>query len=174
MTLSIRKEYETLGVDNYYSDHAETYHNPHASFALTCLDQLWKPSFKSVLDFACGDGLVSKHLAKTKQVNSVVGCDKFLFSRYQRETHNQCFAYSFEDIANGNFEMPKVDVIVLSYAIDLVEASYLSTMLYGLSTIADNLIIIRPNNHVVEHFAWQLEQSVKVEKSRGMLYTKTI
>lgn len=80
MTLSIRKEYETLGVDTYYSDHAETYHNPHAVFALTCLDQLWNPAFKNVLDLACGDGLVSKHLAKTKQVNSVVGCDKFLFS----------------------------------------------------------------------------------------------
>lgn len=70
--------------------------------------------------------------------------------------------------------MPKVDVIVLSYAIDLVESSYLSTMLYGLSTIADHLIVIRPNNHVVEHFAWQLSKTVKVEKSRGMLYTKTI
>lgn len=174
MTLSIRKEYETLGVDTYYSDHAETYHNPHAAFALNCLDQLWEKDFKSVLDFACGDGLISKHLAKTQSVDSVVGCDKFLFSRYIKETHNECFQYSFEDIANGNFEMPKVDVIVFSYAIDLVESSYLNTMLYGLSTVAENLIVIRPNNHVVEHFAWTLSNSVKVEKSRGMLYTKTI
>ena len=37
MTLSIRKEYEALGVDTYYSDHAETYHNPQAIFALNCV-----------------------------------------------------------------------------------------------------------------------------------------
>lgn len=174
MTLSIRKEYETLGVDTYYSDHAETYHNPHAVFALNCLDQLWKKDFKSVLDFACGDGLVSKHLAKTQCVDGIVGCDKFMFSRYIKETHNECFQYSFEDISNGAFELPKVDVIVFSYAIDLVGSSYLNTMLYGLSTVSDNLIVIRPNNHVVDHFAWSLHKTVKTEKSRGMLYTKTI
>lgn len=174
MTLSIRKEYDALGVDTYYSDHAETYHNPHAVFALNCLDQLWNDEFNTVLDFACGDGLVSKYLTQTKNIQSIVGCDKFMFERYERETHHQCFQYSFEDIANGQFEMPKVDVIVFSYAIDLVESSYLNTLLYGLSTVADNLIVIRPNNHVVEHFAWALDNVVKVEKSRGMLYRKTI
>lgn len=174
MTLSIRKEYEKLGVDTYYSDHAETYHNPHASFALSCLDQLWKAEFKTVLDFACGDGLVSKHLAKTQKSTKVMGCDKFLFFRYQRETLNKCFQFSFEDIANGHFQMPHVDVIVFSYAIDLVEHSYLNNLLYGLSTIADNLIVIRPNNHSIDHFAWTVEKSVKVEKSRGVLYKKTI
>lgn len=174
MTLSIRKEYETLGVDTYYSDNAETYHNPHANFALNCLDRLWKKDFISVLDFACGDGLVSKHLAKNKAVRSVVGCDKFLFSRYQRETRNECFQYSFEDVALGLFELPKVDVVVFSYAIDIVEQSYLNNLLYSLSTIADNMIVIRPNNHVVEHFSWSVSESVKVEKSRGILYTKTI
>lgn len=174
MTLSIRKEYDAFGVDTYYSNHAETYHNPHALFALKCIESLWLDDFKTVLDFACGDGLVSKYLSKAKNIQSVVGCDKFMFERYERETHNQCFQYSFEDIANGKFELPKVDVIVFSYAIDLVESSYLNTLLYGLSTVADNLIIIRPNGHVVDHFAWKLENSVKVEKSRGMLYQKII
>lgn len=127
-----------------------------------------------MLDFACGDGLVSKHLAKTKSVDSIIGCDKFLFSRYINETDNSCFQYSLEEIANGYFELPNVDVIVFSYAIDIVESTYLNTMLYGLSTVTNNLIIIRPNNHIVEHFSWLLDKSVKVKKSRGMLYTKTI
>lgn len=172
MSLSIRKEYETLGVDNYYIENAESYHNPHAIFALQCIEKLWTESFKNVLDFACGDGLASKYLRKNKNVDSIIGCDKFMFSRYERETKNQCFRFSFEDIANGNFELPKVDVIVFSYAIDLVKASYLNNLLYNLSNVSDNLIVVRPNNHTVEHFSWKLEQFVKVEKSRGMLYKK--
>lgn len=172
MSLSIRKEYETLGVDNYYTDNSETYHNPHAIFALNCLEQLWSEQFKNVLDFACGDGLASKYLRKNHNIDNIIGCDKFMYSRYERETKNTCFQFSFEDIANGNFELPKVDVIVFSYAIDLVKTSYLNNMLYNLSNISESLIVIRPNNHIVEHFSWKLEQTVKVEKSRGMLYKK--
>jgi hypothetical protein len=170
-TLSIRKEYETLGVDTYYSDNADSYHNPHAVFALTCLDALWNQEFKSVLDFACGDGLVSKHLKNKYPDILVSGCDKFLHERYLHETGNLTFSYSFEDVANGLAQLPSVDVIVFSYAIDLVEKSYLNTMLYYLSTISKNLIVIRPNSHIVEHFSWKAKQQVKCEKAKAVLYT---
>lgn len=169
-TLSIRKEYETLGVDTYYSDNADSYHNPHAGFALACLDNLWSDQFKSVLDFACGDGLISKHLKQKHSDLVIHGCDKFLHERYKKETGNSTFSYSFEDVANGIANLPEVDVIVFSYAIDLVEKSYLNTMLYYLSRISKNLIVIRPNSHIVEHFSWCSVKQVKHEKAKAVLY----
>ncbi len=172
MSLSVRNEYQSVGVDNYYIQNSETYENPHSKFALDCLDALWRDEFINVLDFACGDGLVSKHLAKTKSCN-VFGCDKFLYERYSRETGNTAFSYSFEDVANGLANFPEFDVIVFSYAIDIVEKSYLSNLLYMLSLFTKHLIVIRPNNHIIDHFSWKPEKVVKSFKSRGIIYSRT-
>lgn len=172
MVTAIRNEYQNIGVDTYYIQNADSYENPHSNFALNCLNALWKDEFINVLDFASGDGLISKHLAKNKFC-TIVGCDKFLHERYARETGNKSFNYSFEDVANGYAEFPKFDVIVFSYAIDIVEKSYLNNLLYGLSVFSKYLIVIRPNNHSIDNFAWKEEKSVKFGKARGIIYSRT-
>lgn len=170
MTTAIRNEYTQMGVGNYYLQHANTYENPHSAFAIDCFNQLWKPQFTSVLDLACGDGLISKHLKASQFKGAIVGCDKYLSDRYTKETGNLCHVFSFEDIANGQHTLPKVDVVVISYALDLIEKSYLNNFMFALSLITDHLIVIRPNNHKVEHFSWSVEKDVRCEKARGVLY----
>lgn len=173
MTTAIRNEYTQMGVGNYYLQNADTYENPHSNFAINCLNQLWNPAFSTVLDLACGDGLISKHLKNSQFKGTIVGCDKYLSARYMKETGNHCHSFSFEEIANGQHDLPKVDVIVISYALDLIEKSYLNTFMFALSLISDNLIVIRPNNHKVDHFAWTVAQGSRSEKARGVLY-KTV
>jgi len=174
MSLAIRNEYQTVGVDNYYIDNANTYVNPHSKQALDCLDALWQSSFTSVLDLACGDGLITKHLKTNRFSGSIVGCDKFLFSRYRKETQCPCFEYSFQDIARQKHDLPMIDLTVISYAIDLVEKSYLDNMLFSLSLVSDYLLIIRPNSHLIDHYSWKLVNSVKMGKARGTIYKKNI
>lgn len=168
-TTAIRNQYTSLGVSAYYETYKDSYINPHASQALDCLDELWQPQWTSALDLACGEGLVSKFLS-SKGIHSLYGCDKYMADRYTKETGNVCYRQGFEEIACFTCELPTVDAVVISYALDLVEASYLPNLLLALSMIASNLIVIRPNNHVIDHFSWQLAQRSRSGKARGVWY----
>lgn len=170
MSNAIRKMYDEFGVDSYYSQNSDTYENPHSTFALDCIFNQWNKEFKSVIDLACGDGLVSKFLESHKLAESIIGCDKFLFERYTKETKLPCIQSSFEDIANFKTILPNVDVIVISYAIDLVPKTYLNKFLYALSCYGKFLLIVRPNNHSINSDFWDEISYYKSEKSKSFLY----
>lgn len=189
---SIRSKYESLGVDLYYSNLGKDYQNPHSEYALSCFEDIWNSyilknldtvnstSTFRVLDFACGDGLISKYLKSSYlnllNSNSLIinGCDKYLDERYEFETGLNCFPYSFEDVANFSHTLPKYDLIVISYAIDLVKESYLDNFLYSLSQLTNKLLIIRPNNHLLDSYCWKLSYNNRFNKARGYLYEKII
>ncbi len=171
MSKAIRQLYDSQGVEGYYSSNIENYENPHSKFAIDCLSNQWQSNFKSVIDFACGDGLISKYLAFNQMAVNISGCDKFMASRYISETGFHCVEASFEDIANFKINLPKVDVIVISYAIDLVQPSYLKKLLYALSCYADNLLVIRPNNHTISSDFWEEVSYFKSGKAKSFLYS---
>lgn len=168
---SIRKMYDTFGVDNYYLTHQKEYVNPHEKFVRSCLDNLWNASWNSVLDFACGSGLITEHLlCKYKDIN-ILGCDKYMADVYNANVNKKCFPYSFEDVALNKIpDFPQIDVVVISYALDLIPPSYESNFLYVLSLYAKNLIVIRPNSKRVEPVFWKEVKACKVEKSKAVLY----
>lgn len=167
---SIRQEYDLVGVSTYYQTKADQYRNPHERYVICCLDALWEPSFESVLDFACGDGLITKHLLNREKNVKITGADKFMGNRYMQETKKQCLNVSFEDIASFKEELPTVDVVVISYALDLIQESYLQSFLYALSLKCKYLLVIRPNGHELSSPYWTLIKKCKYEKSRGTLY----
>ncbi len=175
--MKITEQYRTIGVQEYYQDPVTqaTYENPHQDYVTDCLMNSFYQYFTedaSVLDLACGNGLVS-NILKQCGVSDIEGADKYMYDRYTEETGFVCYPYSFEDIANFNCICEKrYDVIICSYAFDLVPESYRKKLLYALSTYADTLILIRPNSHVVEPSIWVDVHQCKFQKSRAIVYQK--
>lgn len=169
----ITNQYRKIGVDKYYEDFSFEYENPHKGNVISCLEKIYDKKWSNILDLACGDGLISKWIKFYNQDAEIIGCDKFMHDRYQKETGNFCYQHSFEDIANHKVSFDThFDVIICSYAIDLVPSSYMAKLLWELSNISNNLLLIRPNNHLIESYEWTLSNKIKVEKSRATLYTK--
>ncbi|AQW89012.1 putative S-adenosyl-L-methionine-dependent methyltransferase [Erwinia phage pEa_SNUABM_50] len=175
--MKITEQYRTLGVQNFYSCPSiqKTYQNPHGQFIIECLNNSFYQYFTenaSVLDLGSGNGLIS-HALKTCGVHNIEGSDKYMYERYTEETGFKCYPYSFEDISDFNCTFEKeYDVIICSYAFDLVPESYRQKLLYALSTYTETLILIRPNSHELISDIWKLEYKNRTGKSRVTMYQK--
>jgi hypothetical protein len=163
---SIRSLYETHGVTCYYKHHGNDYTNPHKTHIQTLLCGLNCDNFKTGIDFACGDGLVSQTLPDVKWV----GVDPYLGSRYHILTSNDFMVSSMEEVAVGSCVLPKVDVVVCSYCFDIFEKSYLNSFLWQLSLISNTLIIIRGNKKKLASNWWNLTDFVINGKSCMTIY----
>lgn len=164
---SIRDQYADKGVDGYYSADGDSYQNPHAADVLACLTDLVSPSWRSVLDLACGDGLVTRFLGD----RDILGCDPYLASRYTAETGRPAVPHTFQEIARNPDVFGRVfDAVICSYAMDLVPSTYMASLLWSLSTIAPVMVTIRPNKHVLESPVWSLEKQIRHGKAVGCLY----
>lgn len=183
MNKAIRQHYDHLGVEEYYKKEGDNYSNPHNKFAIACFNDIWQkklnkiikdnPNYK-ICDFACGDGLITKELLRKSAFEklslNIIGNDKFMSERYINETKLNCHTHSFNEVAEGLSTIGNVDLMVISYAIDLVEKSYLQKFLYQVALTSKNLLIIRPNKHLLNSPYWDLEYQNKIEKSKGFLY----
>lgn len=166
MNESIRTLYEIHGVKNYYECHGNSYANPHKKYIQTLLNDLNCDSFITGIDFACGDGLVSQTLPDIKWV----GVDPYLSNRYHIITNNKCIDSSMEDVAMGKCILPKVDVVVCSYCVDIFEKSYMSSFLWQLSLISNTLVIIRGNKKKLASNWWNLTNFMVEGKSCMSIY----
>lgn len=175
--MKVTEQYRKIGVQEYYKDTntQQNYINPHAEYVNESLLNAFYEYFTedaTVLDLCCGNGLVSSVL-KSCGVLNIEGADKYMFERYTEETGFNCFHYSFEDIADFNCMFDKYyDVIICSYAFDIVPESYRNKLLYALSTYTDKLILIRPNSHEINSELWELVHKNKVHKSTATIYKK--
>lgn len=177
--MKITEKYRTIGIQEYYQSKIvqDTYENPHQKFVDMCLIDLYYNCFSentSVLDLACGNGMVSNILKKCG-ISNIEGADKYMYNRYINETGFLCYPFSFEDIADFNCIFEKqYNVIICSYAFDLVPESYKNKLLYSLSTYTDTLILIRPNSHVVPETIWKEAYKSRFGKSRLVMYKNNI
>ncbi|SOK58758.1 hypothetical protein [Yersinia phage fHe-Yen9-04] len=175
--MKITEQYRTIGVQNFYSNPSiqQSYLNPHSTYIIECLNDSFYQYFTentSVLDLASGNGIIS-HALKSYGVHNIEGSDKYMYERYTEETGFLCYPYSFEDIADFNCIFEKeYDVIICSYAFDLVPESYKNKLLYALSTYTDTLILIRPNSHELSSDIWKVVHKNKIEKTRSIIYQK--
>lgn len=168
----ITNQYRTIGVDKYYQDHAIDYDNPHKAQVIECLKKLYSAKCEKVLDLACGDGLVTKWI-KSHFEADIIGCDKFMADRYKKETGRDCKEFTFQDIANNKSNLDKdFNVVICSYAIDLVPQSYMPNLLWQLAQMSERLLIIRPNNHVLDNTFWEVESKAKEGKAKAVLYKR--
>jgi len=157
--IPIRNMYSTYGVKDYYENHSNEYSNPHEKYIQTLLEQV---NIKGdVLDLSCGDGAASLAISDCK----VIGCDPYLYEQYELRTGNPCLRFSFDDIINGALQDMKFNSIICSFALHLCEKSKLNTLLYQLSRISNELIIITPHKRPeVNSSFWKLNSIIKENK----------
>lgn len=169
---SIRENYIEKGVAAYYSDYGNEYENPHAQDVIKCLRYFYqKDKHQKILDLACGDGLITKWIGNK---SDVIGVDGYLHKRYTIETGKKCYPYTFANICDFNNSIENnFDLIIFSYAIDLVETSYIQQLLYRLSLISKELLIIRPNKHLINSPFWDYQRFHYEGKAKATLYEST-
>lgn len=174
MKNSIRDNYLKLGVDKYYEENKDEYYNPHSEDIIKLLIKIFPKNIKTVLDLFCGDGLVTKTLLKNfRNLNlEIEGADKFFEERYNRETRKYCHNVDFNALSKGigSITSKTYDLIIISYAIDLIPKSMINNVLYVLSRMTNQLLIIRPNNHEIISPYWKLTKKIKIGKSVSSLY----
>lgn len=166
----IRDNYVNQTVEGYYLSNSHSYVNPHYNIIKENLVSFIEDSnisFFNMLDLCCGSGEVSKIL--TNSVN--VGCDPYMHTRYINETNNKCYSYNFKDIAIGKLT-ERFDLIVCSFALHLCEKSLLHNVLYNLSLISDNLIIVSPNKNPIIDKYWVLTNSIIINRVHFKYYYK--
>lgn len=169
--LDVRNQYALLGVDNYYQKNSDTYKNPHEPIIRNLLQM---KKFKGkILDMCCGSGEVT--LAIENEYTSIIGSDKYTYKQYKRNTNNECLILSFKDIVEGKLNDYKFDSIICSFALHLCDLSMLPILLYQLSLITPELIILTPHKrpYINEDF-WHLESEIKQDKVRMRTYTSNV
>lgn len=175
MNKSIFQGYRELGVDNFYALNSHSYQNPHENDIKVCLSALFDFSRTSFVDLACGEGLVTKYLLSKNPSLDCYGVDKYLSKRYEEETGKPCFSFSFEQIADLKCNLEQKQTLVISYALDLIKPSYLNKFLYACAyTGFSDMLIIRPNGHIIESEHWIVSKTFRHGKAKACLYTNNL
>lgn len=173
--IDIRKNYEIYGVQDFYKQVGNDYINPHLEFikrVMTEIHNHYKIPLNNVLDLGAGKGEITTIL-KNYGYKNIIGCDPYLYNEYFDNTNNKCLNFSFDDIHQGALDKYKFDTIICSYALHLAKPSIVPELLWKLSLISKNLIIITPNNKpfITEDYGWKLYNAFKTEKAKCRIYT---
>lgn len=174
---SIREEYEEYGVQQFYREQGAAYHNPHEPAIVALLQQIvpaWSLDLQHVLDLACGSGEVTLALQMLGG-SRIDGIDPYTGTAYYQRTGQLAEPYTFEQIATGALVDRRYTLIVCSYALHLVAASWLPTLAFRLSRIGDTLLIITPHKRpeIKAKWGWSLLNETVVDRVRSRLYRST-
>ena len=158
---SVRAQYERLGADAYYRDHAAGYANPHepeVAHSLGLARAKWDLDLSHVLDLACGGGEATLAL-RALGAARVDGCDPYLFDLYARRTGTPAERFSFADVAAGALAGRAYSLVVCSFALHLAEPSRLPAVCFQLSLVAPALLVLTPHKrpHVRPEWGWRLD-----------------
>lgn len=172
--MKIRLEYQKTGVNQFYKTHADSYRNPHESCVVSLIQSiipLWNLNLTNVLDLSCGSGEATLPLLDFGA--SVQGIDPFTCHSYQKRTKQLAEKMTFDDICKGSLDDRNYSMIVCSYAIHLLERSKLPLLLYKLSEISKQLLIISPTKTNIQHY-WTLKNKSKNSYSKAFLYESNV
>lgn len=155
--MSIRKYYQDLGVQGFYTSGIK-YQNNHSRYVESLLRENHKDlPLSNVLDLACGDGLITKTL-QSLGYQRIEGIDLYLSDQYTSITNCRCYKMSFKDIIKNTFNT-KYSCIICSFALHLCEKSMLPFLVWRLSEISTKLVVISPSKFpyigkpVIERFS---------------------
>ncbi len=170
--IGITNEYQKHGVKNFYQQYSLTYQNPHEPIIKHLLQTLYpKLDTSKVLDLACGNGEVTKVLQQLG-VKQISGVDPYLKEAYEKQTGKKCLNLSFEDIAQGKLN-EQFSLIVCSFALHLLEPSYLPNLVNNLSYMSPVLVIITPHKRpqIKSEWGFNLEQEILFQRVRARVYS---
>jgi hypothetical protein len=171
----IRKNYELLGVDDFYKQIGNDYNNPHLPDIKECIIKIKEEykdiSLNNVLDLSSGLGEVSNILMELGFIN-IIGCDPYLYNEYKNKFNKECLNFDFVDIQQGKLNKYKFDTVICSYAMHLADKTILAEMLWNLSLISKNLIILSPNNNPIikKEYGWNFLDAFKNGNCKCKIY----
>jgi hypothetical protein len=159
--LKIYDEYQKYGVDGYYKAHNRDYFNPHRQkiedLYIKHLKELIG-SNKTILDIACGDGLIAQLVNKYNNNCIVEGTDPYFNNKYT--TYN----YSFEDISMGKLQN-NYDIAICCYAFHLMNPQWMFNFMVELANITNTFIIITPSKKIyINHPSWCISKELRIDK----------
>jgi SAM-dependent methyltransferase len=173
-TPAIRHQYEEHGVEGYYARFGAGYRNPHEPVIREVLREAvarWRLDLRRVLDLACGSGEVTLALRELG-VGEIDGVDPYTSEAYLARAGKVAESLSFERIAAGALAERSYSLIVCSFAMHLIEESWLPALLGRLAMISDSLLIITPHKRpeIKPDWGWTLADEFVIERVRARLY----
>ncbi len=171
---ALRCQYEQHGVENYYAQFGAEYRNPHEPIIAEVLREAvsrWSLDLSHVLDLACGSGEVTLVLRELG-ARQIGGIDPYTSEAYLERTDQHAEVFSFEEISSGVLGERQYSVVVCSFAMHLIEESWLPSLLFQLARISDCLLIITPHKRpeLKSEWGWTLEDEFLIEKVRARFY----
>ena len=184
---SMRTAYDELGADGYYEAHGSEYTNPHEPTitvalrnALDCWSGILTEegcfALTRCIDVGCGSGEATSILSQWPQSSNATldACDPYTYLAFEKRMGRPAYRWSFEDIAGGVMdERPPYDLAVASFALHLIEPSYLYTTLSALARSSRCLIVVTPHKRPVidPSTGWKMAANEMVhERVRLRLY----
>jgi hypothetical protein len=173
---SIHGQYAELGVRQYYETHGATYRNPHEPIIhelLALAMQTWHPDLSHVLDLACGSGEATLAL-RPLGAGRIDGLDPYTGSAYQARTGQAAEAITFEQIAGGALSGREYSLIVCSFALHLIQVSWLPAVCYQLSQTSTALLILTPHKRpdLKPVWGWNMQHELIHKRVRARFYLR--
>lgn len=177
LVAGIRNKYESLGVVGYYETYGDRYRNPHEATVRQLTFQMLRQhelDSSSVLDLACGSGEVTCALAEAG-VTRIDGVDPYTGEAYRERTGTAAMPLTFEQVALGALAGREYSLIVCSFALHLVERSWLPLLLHtlsGLATTGARMLVITPHKRpeIRPEWGWILREELMIDRVRARLY----
>jgi 2-polyprenyl-3-methyl-5-hydroxy-6-metoxy-1,4-benzoquinol methylase len=159
--LKVYDMYQKHGVDDYYKKYSNNYYNPHQDKIKDLFIKHLQPLISrndTILDIACGDGLISRMIKEHCDYNNIDGSDPFFDNMYVT------MKLSFEDIAMGKLNK-KYNIAICCYAFHLIKDSWKYDFLTQLALVTDTFIIITPSKKItINHDDWEFVKELREDK----------
>ena len=176
---SMRSNYEQFGVRGFYEQAGESYSNPHGPIirhVIKMAFEQWKLEPTNILDLAAGGGEVTLACFDLG-ITKIKATDPFTYTLYQKRTGLSCWRWGFQEIARGlakGFYNYNFDLIICSFALHLIDASWLPSLLSQLGRVGSRLLVISPNKQpsIKDEWGWLIDQEMTVERVHSRLFRK--
>jgi len=142
--------YQKHGIEGFYKKYGKEYHNPHEPQINKVVKHIVNSlplDLSKILDLACGSGEVTVALME-EGYNNIEGIDPYTKELYEERTKKNCKSLTFEDIAKKGLK-EDYSTIFCSFALHLLDESYLDTLIYQLSLSCKDFIVLSPHKRPI-------------------------
>ncbi len=175
--MKLTDEYNEAGTpEQFYRDKGAQYRNPQERDVRAMLRRQLSPTeLDHVLDLACGSGEATLEVVAMGGRTTCV--DPFCGAACTERTGQECLPFSFESICHGEcfFEPDSFSAVICSFALHLLDESYLPAILAVLASWSPVLIVLSPHKrpHIRPEWGWKIESEHVDNRVRFRRYVRS-